>query len=125
MDCLSIYIDKPLDNIDGAIRLVAILPGRHDDKIYCELRLDHLLGQDNPPKYEALSYVWGTQEYPMEILLDNQPFQVGQNLYVAIRHLRHTAKPRLFWIDAICINQHQLKGPGASPGLTPTTLPFS
>ena len=74
MDCLSIYIDKPLDNIDGAIRLVAILPGRHDDKIYCELRLDHLLGQDNPPKYEALSYVWGTQEYPMEILLDNQPF---------------------------------------------------
>ncbi|OTA92627.1 hypothetical protein M434DRAFT_74249, partial [Hypoxylon sp. CO27-5] len=39
------------------------------------------------------------------ISLDNQTFEVTENLYYALRRLRYTSSPRTMWIDAICINQ--------------------
>jgi len=42
------------------------------------------------------------------IICDNQKVSVGQELYDALRRLRLTDRPRLIWIDALCINQHDI-----------------
>lgn len=57
--------------------------------------------------YEALSYVWGSEEKPSEILIgdDGRRLAVTQNLYTALARLRNPTCPRTLWIDAICINQ--------------------
>jgi vancomycin permeability regulator SanA len=34
---------------------------------------------------------------------------ITQNLHIALQYLRQKDKPRLFWIDAICINQTDLE----------------
>ncbi|KAK8102994.1 hypothetical protein PG984_016140 [Apiospora sp. TS-2023a] len=70
------------------------------------------------PVYEALSYVWGTENDPLQVLVDcsngeRRSLSVTQNLHVALRNLRRPDSPRIMWIDAICINQNDdvEKGP--------------
>ncbi|KAJ1328126.1 HET domain-containing protein [Microdochium nivale] len=63
--------------------------------------------------YECLSYTWGSEEDPLPVYVNSPPaseagdmvIKVTQNLEQALRHLRHTAKERVFFIDAICIDQ--------------------
>jgi len=67
------------------------------------------------PRYEALSYTWGPaggQETALVVETDDTSAEhkphclpIGQSLASAIRHLRLPDRPRVFWIDAICINQ--------------------
>lgn len=64
-------------------------------------------------KYEALSYVWGPAGNPVTIDIYNgglgtQPrwtLQIGQNLALALRHLRDANRSRALWVDALSINQ--------------------
>lgn len=58
------------------------------------------------PRFEALSYNWGDPTKSKSILIDPHPFDVGENLYDALIHLRNEHIERVFWIDAICINQN-------------------
>ena len=96
-------IYKPLDSEKSQIRLVTIQPkNQESQQIRCDLEICSL---DEKPRYEALSYVWGDQSHPLEILLDGQVFHVGLNLASALRSLRLADRPRRLWIDAICINQ--------------------
>ena len=67
------------------------------------------LTPDNIPTYEALSYVWGSQENPIDIHVGLHTLAVTQNLAEALPYLRYRDKPRTLWIDAICVNQHDLK----------------
>lgn len=90
--------------------------------------------QDSPENtmitYEALSYIWGSEEDPLEVLIrmaasqddddvgevlieipgtSNPPqycrLAVRRNLESSLRHLRYTDRKRVLWIDALCINQ--------------------
>lgn len=62
------------------------------------------------PPYEALSYCWGPKDQPKNTIhLNNDlPFEVTSNLHSALLRLRHSSYPRLFWIDAICIDQSDI-----------------
>jgi Heterokaryon incompatibility protein (HET) len=84
------------------IRLVTISPGVWEDNIVCSLETTFL---DGHGPYEALSYVWGDAEVRKPIVLNGQQFGVTANLELALRYLRRD-KPRVMWIDAICINQN-------------------
>lgn len=91
--------------LDGSrtIRILELLPSALKwSGIQTSLRavpLDHI------PIYEALSYTWGTEPPIHRIFCNGQNFAIRPNLFHALRRLRYRTKPRLLWIDAICIDQ--------------------
>ncbi|KAM0554033.1 hypothetical protein ACHAPJ_007108 [Fusarium lateritium] len=98
------YCYSPLP--ESSIRLLRITP--HPDTsspIQCRLFDFALSDSESPYPYEALSYVWGSEEKPFSIVVNNNEFAVGANLHAALVHLRHASLERIMWIDAVCINQ--------------------
>lgn len=85
-------------------RLVIVHPGTNDQPIRCSLKVIEL-SQAEEEHYRAVSYVWGNQENPVDVIVNDSTFKVGQNLHNALLHLRSTSKNRSFWIDAMAINQ--------------------
>ncbi|CAF9941440.1 MAG: hypothetical protein ALECFALPRED_009142 [Alectoria fallacina] len=70
------------------------------------------LRPDNPPSFEALSYVWGSPENSVDIQVGSGTLAVSQNLAEALPYLRYKDRARILWIDAICVNQRDLKERG-------------
>lgn len=98
----QIYASLPLRN-PGDIRLIEVLPGQERDNIQLNLHVASL----NDPKlhYEALSYTWGSQDSPLEVTCNEQALSVTRNLHSSLRRLRDENEIRVFWIDAVCMNQ--------------------
>ncbi|KAJ4244035.1 hypothetical protein NW762_014648 [Fusarium torreyae] len=89
-------------------RILSLQPGGWDDEIRIALKTVDI-SSNPPPEYEALSYVWGIETDTATVRIDgNHLFKVTSGLYTALRHLRRTDVTRIFWIDAICINQQDL-----------------
>lgn len=67
------------------------------------------LQKKGAPAYEALSYVWGSEDNPSHVdvrsQLNTEEIVITKNLDVALRHLRYKEAPRYLWVDALCINQ--------------------
>lgn len=99
------YVYEPLDTSTKQIRLITILPGSGCSAIRCELQSVDLAMN---PRYEALSYEWGSVETTCAILLWEETFPVRTNLWLALSHLRSTKVSQTFWIDAICIDQSNI-----------------
>jgi hypothetical protein len=68
------------------------------------------------PTYEALSYTWGSAINPETAFVERQEtinghivsqttLELAQNLATGLRHLRYLDKPRILWVDALCIDQ--------------------
>jgi hypothetical protein len=77
------------------------------------LSVDTSPHSSSKPKYEALSYTWGTAGQPTPLhIKPSDPghptlkIDIQQNLAAALRHLRLPDKPRALWVDAVCINQN-------------------
>jgi hypothetical protein len=107
MSTLPPYIYEPLSEKDGvpAIRLVTIKPGPKGSKISCTLNAVSL----QPfPAFEALSYVWGDPLVRKPIEIDEKDLMVTINLELALQYLRIETTTRVFWIDAICVDQTNL-----------------
>ncbi len=134
------YKYSALDESAKEIRLMTLLPGRFEDNISITLETV-ILTKKHTPQFEALSYVWGSTENPMDVSVkarkpkrsksypllgrkrrrrpkacSHGTISVTQNLATALPYLRKRDKPRVFWIDAICVNQqdraergHQVK----------------
>ncbi|CZR62771.1 uncharacterized protein PAC_12668 [Phialocephala subalpina] len=74
------------------------------------LRCSLLIVSDDPqPEYEALSYVWGSQTDLKTIYLNDKRYFVTTNLFDTLQMLRSRDKDRILWIDALVINQSDLK----------------
>ena len=89
-----------------AIRTVKLHKGEGSGLIKCSLACEMLA---TGAQYEALSYVWGAEEVPQEIILNSQVFKVTRNLEECLRHLRSSTSDRTLWIDALCINQSDIE----------------
>lgn len=84
------------------IRLLHLSSSR-EQSITCRLQVVSI---NEPPPYEALSYVWGSAEDLQALTIDGHAFRVTQNLYTALTQLLlPDGAVRVLWIDAICINQ--------------------
>jgi hypothetical protein len=84
------------------IRLLHLNPGSETAPIVCTLSHVKL---SQKPRYEALSYRWGAEVPSKTLEIDNKTRHVRENLYFALKHLRHRRRPRILWVDALCINQ--------------------
>lgn len=94
------------------VRFLRLLPGR---QIAAELNT-YPLHQVGP--YIALSYTWGDAPCKSEsinalyeIILNNHIVKIQENLYHALTYLAPKVRNKncLLWIDAVCINQNDVK----------------
>jgi hypothetical protein len=69
----------------------------------------HETSLQHPAAYNALSYEWGARKPRFSIGIGNGSIQVTKNCYGALLRLRHCARKRTLWIDAICIDQRDEK----------------
>jgi Heterokaryon incompatibility protein (HET) len=104
MNDSNISIYAPLE-AKADIRLLLLHPGPTSAPICCTLVHAKVCSK---PIYEALSYVWGAAEGGYSINLNNQIHGVRPNLWLALCQLRLPFDLRCMWIDALCINQHDV-----------------
>jgi hypothetical protein len=81
-DANSIY--QPIGN--RSIRLLSLKPGFPSETIECVLVT--VEDVEDPPPYEAISYVWGTELAEDPIVCNGVAMTVTRNLFDALRHLR-------------------------------------
>jgi len=94
---------KPLDRSTGAVRLIEVYPLHDDGRVRCRIERHHI----SSANYVALSYVWGSGDAHITILMNGEDFKVRPNLYAFLRYvakIKHFSDT-LFWIDAISIDQ--------------------
>ncbi|KAF7671351.1 hypothetical protein GT037_010676 [Alternaria burnsii] len=94
-------------------------PGVVSAPLVCRLKR---VGMENPPPYEALSYAWGQSTDVFTICQEPEMSDttgtlrkvstITRGLYEALIQLRHKTKSRILWVDAICIDQENLKERG-------------
>lgn len=63
---------------------------------------------DNPPRYDAISYVWGSSTLDQSILCDGKVIKVTSSCEAVLRRVRNFLFPKLVWIDVICIDQSSI-----------------
>lgn len=102
-------------SLPTSIRLLRLLPCEQDGKILrCKLFEYPIRNSDTVSHpYEALSYVWGSEDIPRSIIIDNQNLNVTPNLYAALLRLRNHTCSRIIWVDAVCIDQVNEKEKGS------------
>ena len=100
--------------VGSAIRLLEFSVASCDESL--ALSLTHV-SLDEKPEFVALSYVWGDSADTRAISVNGSQFPVTVNLFEALSQTREfvrtgeidteftTGSPRLFWADAICIDQ--------------------
>ena len=74
---------------NAAIRLLSIKPGYPSETLECGLIVINNL--DDAPPYEALSYVWGDEDFAEPIVCNGIATTVTANLGKALKHLRPLA----------------------------------
>jgi hypothetical protein len=89
---------------NNCIRILELLPSDDSQPVSCRL---HRASLKNLPRYEALSYTWGTEKPDCVISIDGKRFMIPRNLYNALRVFQPSlaTESRWIWIDALCINQ--------------------
>jgi hypothetical protein len=97
---------QTIDSENGDIRLVELLPGRYSDVVQMNLHTKNL---GDKPNYEALSYAWGTTPSSNRAIINGCPVPVRESLDLGLRRLRLADQPRMLWIDALCINQSDVR----------------
>ncbi|TLD33499.1 hypothetical protein PspLS_01055 [Pyricularia sp. CBS 133598] len=115
----EIYTYKAIDLATDAIRLFRLFPASDEEAntelIRCEIFETFLHEVEGVP-YEALSYTWGDATDQHEIELNGKGHLVTSNLYQALRDLRLENEDRVLWVDAICINQQDVRERGHQVG---------
>jgi hypothetical protein len=125
------YLYSTLNEEAQEVRLLTILPGEKKSDIRVRLEVAGFT-EGHVPEFEvddmslssvedsadwleqALSYAWGSKKHPIKVFVSdsNNPVDstlaVTQNLAKALPYLRYKDRPRMLWIDAICINQEDL-----------------
>ncbi|KAF5578246.1 heterokaryon incompatibility protein [Fusarium pseudocircinatum] len=91
-------------------RLIRLARG-FKSQLQCHLFQAYLDEEDLIP-YEALSYVWGSQDTPNEVEVNGKTLAITASLHDALWHLRQIDEDRILWVDALCIDQSNIKERG-------------
>lgn len=93
----------PLSSPQNSIRLFTL---KHGLPVRGTLRQYSLT---NCPRYEAVSYTWGSKRSDESINVNGQSFRVHYNLYTLLHQLCLTNQQDPMWCDALCINQKDVE----------------
>jgi hypothetical protein len=97
----------PLGLVAEEIRLVVLLPAKNrTDPLYAHFAHESIYGK---AAYHCLSYTWGTGEVSSELTLNGMTFPIRKNLEDALRGIRSEISKTTIWIDAICIDQQNVR----------------
>lgn len=102
---MDLYEYRPLSS-NTSFRVLRLAPGEGEDIPSCSL-VEVFLNE--PPSYEALSYVWGKVSRTESVSCEGKRLLVTESLNKALRALRNPAFPRFLWADGLCINQDDLQ----------------
>lgn len=112
-DALPAYEHESLSH-PNSIRLLKLWRGdERTEEVVCDL-FEVPPDEKNDHTYEALSWTWDSAGPTGSITINKQvdgedaafSFSISYNLYLALKALRYKRKPRVLWVDAICINQN-------------------
>lgn len=92
------------------IRLLQLLRGSQNEPIKVKFTAAYL--RPTPPDYVAISYAWGDPTLRHEIECEGKTIGITENVKAILKHLRDPEENKVFWIDALCINQMDLKERG-------------
>lgn len=101
----ALYAPLPLSGTQLRTRFLRIRKGSRNDKLRCKLFASTLVST----QYEALSYTWGTDAHVNPVSVNGTIVGVTRNLYSALLALREPDKNRVIWVDALCINQADVR----------------
>ncbi|KAF5014024.1 hypothetical protein FDECE_5 [Fusarium decemcellulare] len=99
------YQYQPLTETNS-IRVLELHPGKPGDILSFELNEVQL---NVNASFEALSYEWQDKVGTVPVQCNNERLLVTPNCKAAMERLRLDSRPRYLWIDAICINQANIK----------------
>ncbi|TRX87933.1 hypothetical protein FHL15_011165 [Xylaria flabelliformis] len=103
-------VRTPLDKESKQIRLLLVRPLCDGDEVTCHIKLHSLLNGDST--YEAVSYAWSHVKGKKSIVIDDEKVEIPAAAEEVIRYLRYAKEPRVIWVDAICINQEDIREKG-------------
>jgi hypothetical protein len=111
IDCVRLYTSRPIHSASRSIRVLQVHAqpdnAKEDDIIRCDLSVVDL---DARPHFAALSYVWGPSATGLhQLLCDGIHLTVTENCHSALWHLRNKLGGFSIWIDAVCINQENVR----------------
>lgn len=97
------YNYKPLDLEKQQIRLISLKPGAADSTVECNLQIFDV---ESAPPYIALSYTWGPPSPTAHILIEEEHFEMRENLHNFLLAYRNDDHNEYYiWVDQICISQ--------------------
>ncbi len=100
------FLYDPLQHGRQEIPLVTLQPGDgHCIPLQIHIETATL---NSAGGYSCLSYAWGLPDPKRSVELNSCPFDLRENLYLALVRLRLPGRPRRLWVDAICINQEDI-----------------
>ncbi|KAI2608974.1 heterokaryon incompatibility protein-domain-containing protein [Hypoxylon fragiforme] len=103
---VSSLLYKPLSG-GLAFRLLHLHPGTPDEDLHAELIPTTI--DDVAEQYEATSYTWGSPDNPQRMTCNGISLVIQKNAFDMLKTLRKPDQPRTVWIDAICIDQSNIK----------------
>ncbi|KAH7322758.1 heterokaryon incompatibility protein-domain-containing protein [Stachybotrys elegans] len=112
------YQYLPLKTTDDSIRLLQLRKGTAHDDVTCLLFETSLHGEGLP--YQALSYSWRDDTEAAEawpghtrcIRINSLDHFVTESLHLALQRVRRLDRDIILWVDAICINQDDMREKG-------------
>ena len=102
----ALYQSVPVDLQSRSIRLLRLVDNPNPDFIDCEL---DSFSFTSCPSYIALSYRWGDPTPTKQIRVNRHVVVVRENLWHFLHCRNNDKSPNYYWIDAICIDQIQVK----------------
>lgn len=111
------YAPTSRDPLDLETHLVTLQPGVYEDGIRVHLVKTRLsVSSTELVEFEALSYAWGSPAVTHSAIVGEQDdgwpggvLSITENLDTALRCIRYQDRPRVLWIDALCIDQSDMQ----------------
>ena len=98
-----------LDSSLKEVRLLTVYPSEDSGAIIRSRLHKVQLANDPKPEYETISYVWGDPTPKEWILIDSCRIQIPTSSDAVLRAIRHHSQPRTIWLDAVCIDQTNVR----------------